>query len=52
MQWKMLQQKDPKDYVISTGRQESVRRFIQLAALALGWKTNSENNAIVWEGSG
>ncbi|ABM70683.1 GDP-mannose 4,6-dehydratase [Prochlorococcus marinus] len=52
MQWKMLQQKDPKDYVISTGRQESVRRFIHLAALALGWKTNAENNAIVWEGSG
>ena len=37
MQWRMLQQPNPSDYVIATGRQESVRTFIELAAQALGW---------------
>ena len=38
MQWRMLQQKgSPEDFVIATGRQESVRRFIELAARELGW---------------
>ena len=37
MQWRMLQQDQPEDFVIATGRQESVRRFIELAANALGW---------------
>ena len=38
MQWRMLQQKEtPEDFVIATGRQESVRRFIELSAQALGW---------------
>ena len=32
MQWRMLQQDKPEDFVIATGRQESVRRFIELAA--------------------
>ena len=32
MQWRMLQQEQPEDFVIATGRQESVRRFIELAA--------------------
>ena len=27
----------PEDFVIATGRQESVRRFIELSALELGW---------------
>ena len=35
MQWLMLQQDTPDDYVIATGRQESVRRFIELASLEL-----------------
>ena len=36
MQWRMLQQKGtPEDFVIATGRQESVRRFIELTAGAL-----------------
>ena len=51
MQWMMLQQKEPKDYVIATGRQESVRRFIELSAKELGWASKS-NNAIIWEGDG
>ena len=37
MQWRMLQQDKPEDFVIATGRQESVRRFIELTALELGW---------------
>ena len=46
MQWRMLQQDTPEDFVIATGRQESVRRFIELTALELGW------GAMRWEGSG
>ena len=47
MQWRMLQQEGPpEDFVIATGRQESVRRFIELTALELGW------DAIQWEGKG
>ncbi len=34
MQWRMLQQEQPDDFVIATGRQESVRRFIELTASA------------------
>jgi GDPmannose 4,6-dehydratase len=36
MQWLMLQQAQPKDYVIATGVQYSVRHFIQKAAASLG----------------
>jgi GDPmannose 4,6-dehydratase len=36
MQWLMLQQDRPDDYVIATGRQHSVRQFITWAAKALG----------------
>ena len=46
MQWRMLQQEKAEDFVIATGRQESVRRFIELAANSLGW------GAIQWEGEG
>ena len=44
MQWLMLQQEKPEDFVIATGRQESVRRFIELTALELGW------GPMQWEG--
>ena len=44
MQWLMLQQETPDDYVIATGRQESVRRFIELTAERIGW------GGILWEG--
>ena len=50
MQWRMLQQDTPEDFVIATGRQVSVRRFIELSALRLGWNKNGEQ-AIHWEGS-
>ena len=46
MQWLMLQQKLPEDFVIATGRQESVRRFIELTAYQLGW------GPMQWDGEG
>lgn len=45
MQWLMLQQSSPKDYVIATGKQYSVRDFIRWTAEALGLE-------IAFEGSG
>ena len=46
MQWLMLQQEGPpEDFVIATGRQESVRRFIELTAYELGW------GPMQWQGS-
>ena len=36
MQWLMLQQDEPDDFVIATGRQISVREFVSLSALELG----------------
>ena len=44
MQWKMLQQDHPEDFVIATGRQESVRTFLELSAKEIGW------GGIEWEG--
>ena len=35
-QWLMLQQDQPRDYVIATGHQHSVREFVQQAAAELG----------------
>ena len=45
MQWMMLQQDEPRDYVIATGVQYKVREFIERAAAALGMQ-------ILWEGTG
>ncbi|WAU76396.1 GDP-mannose 4,6-dehydratase [Acinetobacter sp. TR3] len=36
MQWLMLQQEQPEDFVIATGQQFSVRQFIQWSAQELG----------------
>jgi len=36
MQWLMLQQEQPEDFVIATGVQYSVRQFVELAARQLG----------------
>ncbi|GAB2889650.1 GDP-mannose 4,6-dehydratase [Microbulbifer echini] len=36
MQWLMLQQDNPEDFVVSTGVQYSVRNFVQMAASNLG----------------
>ena len=32
MQWLMLQQEAPEDYVIASGRMETVRKFIEISA--------------------
>lgn len=45
MQWLMLQQQTPEDFVIATGVQYSVRDFVDAAARELGM-------LIRWEGSG
>ncbi|MBV8467938.1 MAG: GDP-mannose 4,6-dehydratase, partial [Burkholderiales bacterium] len=36
MQWLMLQQEQPEDFVIATGVQYSVRQFVEFAAAELG----------------
>lgn len=36
MQWLMLQQEQPEDFVIATGRQYSVRQFVEYSAAELG----------------
>jgi GDPmannose 4,6-dehydratase len=45
MMWLMLQQKKPVDYVIATGRQHSVREFVEAAAREL-------DMPLVWKGRG
>ena len=51
--WRMLQQKEPEDFVIATGRMVTVREFIELCAQELGWsKNNKESKGIIWEGTG
>ena len=52
MQWLMLQQKTPKDYVISSGRTETVRKFVEISALKLGWNSEENGPGIIWEGDG
>ncbi len=52
MQWLMLQQKSPEDYVIATGRMETIRRFVELAATQLSWGDGKDNPSIIWEGEG
>ncbi len=51
MQWLMLQQDQPEDFVIATGIQKTVREFIELSASALGWGSNNEKS-ILWSGKG
>ena len=47
MQWLMLQQDTPDDFVIATGVQYSVRQFVEFAAAELGiemrWEGEGEN---------
>ena len=43
--WLMLQQDEPDDYVIATGKQYSVREFVEVAAPYFGM-------SIAWEGEG
>jgi GDPmannose 4,6-dehydratase len=46
MQWLMLQQDEPEDYVIATGRQETVRKFVELSAKKLGFTISWEGNEL------
>lgn len=46
MQWMMLQQDKPQDYVIATGVQYSVRQFIDMAAKELGISLAFEGNGV------
>jgi GDPmannose 4,6-dehydratase len=46
MQWLMLQQDQPEDYVIATGVQYSVRQFIQHAAAELGITVRFEGTGV------
>ena len=43
--WKILQQRKPDDYVIATGKQYSIRQFINLVAKKI-------NLNIIWKGKG
>ena len=52
MQWMMLQQDKPEDFVIATGRMESVRNFIEISAKKIGWSKDKNSPAIIWEGEG
>ena len=52
MQWLMLQQDKPDDFVISTGRMETVRNFIEICAKKLKWNKSSNSPGIIWEGEG
>ena len=45
MQWLMLQQGEPEDFVIATGEQYSVREFVEMAASEMGMQ-------IEWLGEG
>jgi GDPmannose 4,6-dehydratase len=44
-QWLMLQQESPQDFVIASGRQHSVREFVEKAGACLGMR-------LEWRGSG
>lgn len=46
MQWMMLQQEEPEDFVIATGVQYSVREFIQWSAAELGIKLRFEGAGV------
>ncbi|MEO8389136.1 GDP-mannose 4,6-dehydratase [Polaromonas sp.] len=46
MQWMMLQQDQPKDYVIATGVQYTVRQFIEKSAAQLGITLSFEGKGI------
>jgi GDPmannose 4,6-dehydratase len=45
MQWRMLQQDKAEDFVIATGRQETVRRFVELCCQRVGL-------TLRWDGKG
>ena len=50
MQWMMLQQEQPEDFVIATGVQYSVRQFIEWSALELGVTIEFEGQGVEEKG--
>ncbi len=46
MQWRMLQQEQPEDFVIATGVQYSVRDFVRAAAAELGITVRFEGSGV------
>lgn len=54
MQWLMLQQEQPEDFVIATGAQYTVRQFINWAAESLGmhlqWEGKGLSEVALWNG--
>ncbi|MBU7572051.1 MAG: GDP-mannose 4,6-dehydratase [Hydrogenophaga sp.] len=46
MQWMMLQQTEPEDFVIATGVQYSVRQFIEMSARELGITLRFEGQGV------
>mgnify|MGYP001159472612 CR=1 FL=1 len=53
MQWLMLQQEKPDDYVIATGENKTIKEFIEMVACKLGWNRKDKSQpAIRWEGEG
>jgi GDPmannose 4,6-dehydratase len=50
MQWLMLQQEKPQDFVIATGVQHSVRDFVQMTASNLGLEIRFEGSGVAEKG--
>ena len=46
MQWKILQQKTPDDFVIASGKQYSVRKFVEKSCSVLGFEIAWKNKGI------
>jgi GDPmannose 4,6-dehydratase len=46
MQWMMLQQEQPDDFVIATGKQISVREFVRMSALEAGIELSFSRSGI------
>ena len=55
MQWRILQQKKPKDYVIASGKQFTVKQFVNLVLkelkIAPEWKGNGLNSKCYIKGT-
>ena len=53
VQWLMLQQAKPEDFVIATGKQHSVREFVNLAAknlnMKIEWKGKDEKEVGIYD---
>ncbi len=50
LMWLMLQQKEPKDYVIATGIQHSVRDFVNIAGREVGFDMRWEGEGVLEKG--